>query len=181
MLELAGADLVFDASETGTLLASLAGAADAETAVELQAATGGWPAAVRLAVEALREVPPAERHRTLARIRRPGGPLLAYLAAEVFAHEPPEVETLVRTVAPLERFTPPLCEALGAPAAAETVRALALRGLFVELQGHELEWYALSSPVREFALAEGGPSRAERRRVLVRACLLYTSDAADEL
>ena len=169
VLELAGADLVFDASETGTLLASLAGAADAETAVELQAATGGWPAAVRLAVEALREVPPAERHPTLARIRRPGGPLLAYLAAEVFAHEPPEVETLVRTVAPLERFTAPLCEALGVPAAAETLRALARRGLFVELQGHELEWYALSSPVREFALAEGGPSRAEQRRVLVRA------------
>jgi len=92
--------------------------------------------------------------RFVARIRRPGGPLLAYLAAEVFAHEPREVEILVRTVAPLERFTAPLCEALGVQGAAETVRALARRGLFVELQGHELEWYALTSPVREFALAE---------------------------
>ena len=77
VLELAGAELAFDADETATLLASLAGAADAETAVQLQHATGGWPAAVRLAVEALRGVPPAERQATLDRIRRPGGPLLA--------------------------------------------------------------------------------------------------------
>jgi DNA-binding SARP family transcriptional activator len=178
VLELAGADLVFDAGETATLLASLAGAADAETAVELQQATGGWPAAVRLAVEALREVPPVDRRRTLERIRRPGGPLLAYLAAEVFAHELPEVEELVRTVAPLERFTPPLCEALGQPGAAETVRALARRGLFVELQGHELDWYALSSPVREFALSEGGPTPAARRRILTRAARWF--EAAGE-
>ena len=178
VLELAGAELAFDADETATLLASLAGAADAETAVQLHHATGGWPAAVRLAVEALRGVPPAEWQATLDRIRRPGGPLLAYLAAEVFAHEPPEVEALVRTVAPLERFTAGLCESLGVVGAAETLHSLARRGLFVELQGHTVGWYSLGAPVREFALSRGGPSAAEMRRVRTRAARWF--EANDE-
>jgi ATP/maltotriose-dependent transcriptional regulator MalT len=113
VLELSGAELAFDVTETGELLATLAEADDTDAAAELHAATGGWPAAVRLAVEALRGVAPRDRAAALERIRQPGGPLLAYLAAEVFAHEPPAVESLVRTVAPLDRFTAELCEALG--------------------------------------------------------------------
>jgi ATP/maltotriose-dependent transcriptional regulator MalT/DNA-binding SARP family transcriptional activator len=151
--ELSAAELAFDVDETRELLATLAGAEDADAAVELHAATGGWPAAVRLAVEALRGVAPQDRAAALARIRRPGGPLLAYLAAEVFANEPPAVEALVRTVAPLDRFTAELCEALGASGAEEILHSLARRGLAVELHGHTTGWFAFGSPVREFALA----------------------------
>ena len=178
VLELAGAELAFDADETATLLASLAGAVDAETAMRLQRATGGWPAAVRLAVEALRGVPPTERQATLDRIRRPGGTLLAYLAAEVFAHEPPEVETLVRTVAPLDRFTAALCESLGVADAEETLHSLARRGLIVELQGHTVGWYSLGAPVREFARSAGGPTTTEMRRIRTRAARWF--EAHDE-
>jgi DNA-binding SARP family transcriptional activator/tetratricopeptide (TPR) repeat protein len=178
VLELAAVELAFDEGETATLLASLTGAADVETARQLQLATGGWPAAVRLAVEALRGVPRGERQGTLDRIRRPGGPLLAYLAAEVFAHEPPEVEALVRTVAPLERFTAAVCESLGVAGAAETLHSLARRGLFVELQGHTVGWYSLGAPVREFALSQGGPTVTERRRVRTRAARWF--EAHDE-
>jgi ATP/maltotriose-dependent transcriptional regulator MalT len=165
VLELSSADLTFDLNETEELLGAATGPADAATALDLQRATGGWPAAVRLAVEALRAVPSADRRAALERIRRPEGPLIAYLASEVFAHEPPEVEALVRTVAPLERFTAGLCEALGVPDAADILRSLALRGVFVELQsdGATAGWYALGSPVREFALSRQGPSDDVRR------------------
>lgn len=169
VLEITGADLAFDVDETRELLHALTEEDDAETAAALHRATGGWPAAVRLAVETLRGVPRAGRHAALERIRRPGGPLFAYLAAEVFAHEPPEVEELVRFVSPLERFTPELCRALGVKRAEETLDSLARRGLFVELHGDAAAWYSLGEPVREFALAQLGPGEDETREIRMRA------------
>ena len=57
VLELASTDLAFDTDEITSLLAGLTGDDSAETTTELHRATGGWPAAVRLAAEALRGVP----------------------------------------------------------------------------------------------------------------------------
>jgi ATP/maltotriose-dependent transcriptional regulator MalT len=133
VLELGGSDLAFSVEETAELLAELAGIVDPETAEQVHRGTGGWPAAVRLAAETLREAPVSARAVALDRIRRPGGPLFAYLASEVFAHEAAEVSQLVRTVAPLERFTAKLCEELGVEGAEGILRSLARRGLFVEL------------------------------------------------
>jgi ATP/maltotriose-dependent transcriptional regulator MalT/DNA-binding SARP family transcriptional activator len=169
VLDISGSDLSFDVRETHMLLEALAGPETAGTSEELYRATGGWPAAVRLAVETLRGVPPDARSGALERIRRPGGPLFAYLAAEVFAHEPPEVEALMRLVAPLERFTPELCDALGASNSAEILGSLARRGLFVELHEHATAWYSLGEPVREFALARLGSDGQEARDVQLRA------------
>ena len=167
VLELTSSALAFDADETAELLEAHIGRADAETAAELQGVTGGWPAAVRLAVEALRGLPPARQPGALDAIGRPGGPLLAYLASEVFANEPSEVSELVGTVAPLDRFSADLCEALGIGSAAELLRALARRGLFVELQGQTGSWYTLGTPVRDYALTclvPDEPGAAEIRR-----------------
>ena len=169
VLELSSSDLAFDIEETQALLETLMHGGDTATAAELQRATGGWPAAARLAVEALRGVPPADRPAALDRIRRPEGALIAYLASEVFAQERPEVETLVRTVAPLERFTAGVCEQLGVEDAARILRSLARRGLFVELQGDATGWYALGSPVREFALSHKRASATEAERVQTEA------------
>jgi len=169
VLEITGSDLAFDVTETTDLLAALLATDDPTLADELHRATGGWPATVRLAVETLRGVAPEGIRPALERIRRPGGPLFAYLAAEVFAKEPPEAAELVRTAAPLERFTPELCDALGATRSAEILGSLARRGLFVELHGHAGHWYSLGEPVREFALADPGMDESAIRDVRMRA------------
>jgi DNA-binding SARP family transcriptional activator len=165
VLELGGSELAFTPEETAALLAELGGRDDPDTAAQVHAATGGWPAAVRLAAESLRDVQPDARPQALDRIRRPGGSLFGYLAAEVFAHEEPEVRELVGLVAPLERFTAELCEALGVDGAGEILRSLARRGLFVELYGDAAGWYSLGAPVRDFALANLAPGAAARRRM----------------
>lgn len=165
VLELSSADLAFDMAETRALLETYAAPGDAPTAVALLRITGGWPAATRMAVEVLRGVPTHGRAAALERIVQPDGPLIAYLAVEVFARERREVERLVRRVAPLERFTPALCEALGIEEAATILRSLARRGLFVELQGDAAGWYALGAPVREFALARSHATDEETATV----------------
>jgi len=175
VLEITGSQLAFDVDETATLLMQLTGAADPAVAAELHRLTGGWPAAVRLAVESLRGVDPGDMPAALERMRRTGGPLLAYLAAEVFAGEDPRVAELVARVAPLDRFTAELCDALGIEGADETLRSLARRGLFVELQGREPGWYTLGAPVREFALARLAPSAADMREVRIAAARWFES------
>lgn len=176
VLELSSADLAFDVAEVRALLESVVGSGDVGIASALQQATGGWPAATRLALEALRSVPEEERRLALTRITRPQGPLIAYLAAEVFANERPEVELLVRRAAALERFTPALCEALGVSNADVVLHTLARRGLVVELQGETAGWYALGAPVREYALTRPPPHVEELagvRRIAARWFLTH--------
>jgi ATP/maltotriose-dependent transcriptional regulator MalT/DNA-binding SARP family transcriptional activator len=175
VLEVTGAELAFDADETAALLADLTGIRDTTVAAELHRLTGGWPAAVRLAVETLRGVPLGDLPAALARIRRPGGPLLAYLAAEVFADEHPRVVALVERVAPIERFTAELCETLGVEDADATLRALARRGLVVELEGRLPGWYSLGAPVREFVLARAASDGSAGRDVRIAASSWFES------
>ena len=151
VVELTARELAFTTDETRLLLQEALGESADDVARDLQEASRGWPAAVRLALEALRDVSPQERRRTLDGLRRPGGRLFSYLAGEVFEREPEDVRALVRTVAPLDRFNAELCEALGAVGAAEALASLERRGLFVESDRSEAGWYSLGALVREFA------------------------------
>jgi ATP/maltotriose-dependent transcriptional regulator MalT/DNA-binding SARP family transcriptional activator len=164
VLALEPSRLAFGAEEIAGLLRSALDEAASALAPVIHEITGGWPAGVRLAVEVLRNVPARERGRRLTALRQPGGVLFGYLAKEVFAHEPPHVRELLRRVAPLERFTADLCEALGLLSAAETIASLVRRGLFVEV--HD-EWFSLHSLVREFAIRTW-PLEPEEARGLYR-------------
>ncbi|MGH2700036.1 MAG: AAA family ATPase, partial [Actinomycetota bacterium] len=98
--------LAFSEDEIATLLRSSVGQENGELARELQRITQGWPAAVRLAAEAFQVSPPDRRFAVLEGLRRPGGSLVTYLAAEVFPREKESVRELLRRAAHFERFTP---------------------------------------------------------------------------
>ena len=152
VVELTARELAFGLEETRRLLEEALGTAPDDIATDLQEGTGGWPAAVRLGLEALRNVSPLERRRTLEGLRKPGSPLFAYLAEEVFDREASEARALVQAVAPLARFNAGLCEALGIAGAAQILGSLERRGLFVEADRGEAGWYSLAALAREFAL-----------------------------
>ncbi|MGH3011573.1 MAG: tetratricopeptide repeat protein, partial [Gaiellaceae bacterium] len=169
VVELTARELAFTAEETARLVGEALGARQDGLAAELHEATEGWPAAVCLALAALRAAPPAERPRTLAGLRGPGSPLFAYLAGEVFEREPAEVQELVRIVAPLGRFTPGLCEALGVSGAADVLVSLERRGLFVEPDPLDVGWYSLGALTRELALERMALPPAELNETRLRA------------
>jgi DNA-binding SARP family transcriptional activator len=105
---------------------------------------------VTLAVEALREVPPAGWPEVLASLDQTHTPLFEYLAEEVFAHQPAELRDLVSRVALFDEFSPELCDALGLASSRSVVSALAAQSLFVERrQDGSL---ALRPLIRDFAL-----------------------------
>jgi DNA-binding SARP family transcriptional activator len=132
---IAGSDLAFDLDETSAVLEAAIGPHDDTLATDLQARTGGWPAAVRLAADAMRNVAPGERRGILARALRSGGPVYDYLAAEILDREADVVLELLRHIAPLDRFSPGLCVALGFADADRILASLERRGLFVQMVG----------------------------------------------
>ena len=147
VLELDASDLAFTTGEVEALSLTVLdeGGAIAEA---IHVETGGWPAAVRLALEVLAAIPADERKSALGRLRRTDGPLFSYLANEVFEREPPAVRELIRTVCPFESFTAELCHALGLAEPEETIGRLVTRGLFVREQEGEFRLHAL---IRGFA------------------------------
>src|SRR6266540_2967905 len=162
VLELDAGLLALTAEETSELLAAALGGppgggppgGDGQTAAlaaTLYRITGGWPAAVRLAAEALRHQDPSERPASLAALRRPGGRLYAYLAEEAFAREDPAVRELVRRVAPLPHFTAALCRAVGLEVDEVALARLARRGVFLQPRTSPDGWFVLNELVREFA------------------------------
>ena len=84
-----GAILELDATHLALDHDTVAGLVDRELdtdpglAWQLRAATGGWPALVRLAIEGLHDVPAATRRATLPVLTGPDGPLAAYLRSTV--------------------------------------------------------------------------------------------------
>jgi ATP/maltotriose-dependent transcriptional regulator MalT/DNA-binding SARP family transcriptional activator len=168
VLEIGGSALVFDEAEVAAVLREQLGSGGGEIASLLRDATRGWPAAVRLAGEALRTIPARDRAAAVRRLPRPGGPVYTYLAEEVFSSEPPEVLALVRAVAPLEAFTPELAEALGVPEAGRHVAELERRGLFLDVWTDD-GWFALRPLIRQFVIEHLPHSQEELRSLRLAA------------
>ncbi|WP_436498654.1 BTAD domain-containing putative transcriptional regulator [Actinokineospora sp. HUAS TT18] len=150
VLEIGAATLAFTAQETEEALCAVLGEASPHLAAVVHDAVRGWPAAARLAGEALRPVPPADREARLRRALRPGGPVFGYLAEEVFAEESERVRHLVSVVAGLPWFSAELCAALGIADADDLIDTLETRGFFVA--GGDADRYQLNPLIRDFAL-----------------------------
>jgi tetratricopeptide (TPR) repeat protein len=173
VLDLSSTDLAFTADEVEELVGARLGA-DTGLGAHIHEATGGWPAAVRLAIEALSTMPDAEGEQALRNLmKRPGSPLIAFLAHEVFERQSPEVQAFIRTVAPLDSFSPELCEELGVPRANEVIDELVQRGLFVRGIADAFTLHVL---VREFAEATWPLTKEERRSILVHAAEWFESE-----
>jgi ATP/maltotriose-dependent transcriptional regulator MalT/DNA-binding SARP family transcriptional activator len=158
-----GADLAFTIEETADALDAAIGERDDELARDLHGRTQGWPAAVRLAVDALGPVEAADRRAVLRRVLHSSGPVYDYLAEEVLGREPAVVLELLRTVAPLDRVDPGLCEALGFADAGRVLASLERNGLFVQAVG-EGDSFVLHPLVRDFVRTRHGlPAEAIAR------------------
>jgi ATP/maltotriose-dependent transcriptional regulator MalT/two-component SAPR family response regulator len=159
VLDLGGPELAFDPDEIERVLATVLGTdvPDAEQlagmADRIHELTAGWPAAVRLAAEALRAAGAGGRAAALGRLDAPGGPLFTYLAEEVVAQASLPVRELVRHMSYFDRLSVALCDALGLADAERTVTGLARRALFLQPISGEAGWFELHGLVRDYVMA----------------------------
>jgi ATP/maltotriose-dependent transcriptional regulator MalT/DNA-binding SARP family transcriptional activator len=165
LLELSGRDLSFTADEISALGAAMAVALDESSALRVLEKTGGWPVAVRLVLEAMRQASPdRDLERVLARIARPEGELYEYFAEEVFAHDDTDLRRVLEVSMPFERVSRTLCSALGADPV--LLPELVRRGLAVE---HADGWFTLHALVREFVERSWPVSASEAAEIGMRA------------
>ncbi|MGH2829686.1 MAG: tetratricopeptide repeat protein [Actinomycetota bacterium] len=171
---LTGDDLRLSIDELDDLLDACIGPDARSLTTAMMEATGGWPAAVRLAVEAVCATQPSDRAAALDRAARREGPVFSYLATEVFDAEPEPVREMIRTLAALDRFTPRLCEALGFAGASATLSSLARRGVFVErIHG---EWFGVAAAFRMFLRERAPMDASEEASIMSRAANWYESE-----
>ncbi|MQA25682.1 MAG: tetratricopeptide repeat protein [Micromonosporaceae bacterium] len=154
LVELHGADLDFTPDEVADLLTAALGESAAGLAHLVHRATAGWPVAVRLCVEALRDIEPAARAGHVGSLAE-GHATIARLASAIYLREPPGTRRLLATVALFDEVTVELLEALGRPAR-EQVAALLRRGLFLEPGASGAGWHRLHTIARD-AVARHGP------------------------
>ena len=175
VVDVGGASLSFSAAEiediVGVVLAeeALDEATLQDVAGSIHAATDGWPAAVRLALEAYRGAPSERRQLTLERLQRPDGPLFAYLADEVVSRASDATRDLIARAVHFDRFSAPMCVAIGSPDAEAILARMARRALFLQSHPAGDGWYALHGLVREFTLARLPLPEREVRAVQARA------------
>ncbi len=154
VIELHGADLDFTAAEIAELLTAIVGADAVGLADRIHHATAGWPAAVRMSIEALRDIAPERRAGYIADLAGEHG-RIARLATSIYRQEPAESKRLLATVAIFDEVTVELLEAIGVDAA-EPMAAMVRRGLFLEPGASGSDWYRLHAIAGE-AVAEQDP------------------------
>jgi ATP/maltotriose-dependent transcriptional regulator MalT/DNA-binding SARP family transcriptional activator len=172
LLELEAEALAFGPGEIETLLGAALGGEATASARDVHEATGGWPAAVRLAVEALHPLPAHARATALEEMSKPRGSLYDYLASEAFSRERGAAEVLGK-LATFDRFSVPLCRALGIRSAGTVLEGLQRRGLFVEQRSADGEWLALHSLLRGFARSAWPLEDSEQSELHAKAALWF--------
>lgn len=181
LLEIDGGQLAFTVVEVAELMADRLGVDSEELASEVHRLAGGWPAAVTLAIEALKSSPRETWSGVLSGLDRAHAPLFSYLAEEVFARHPDAVRTLVSKLALFERFTPELCEAIGLAGSRSILADLSRQGLFVE-RGPDGS-FALRPLIRDYAIESlpVGETEARQLRVAAGVWLAETGSGADAM
>ena len=154
LLHLTAGDLRFSSQETAILLNQVMGLSlEAAEVNALEARTEGWIAALRLAATALHATRSAERPRNIERVvlafAGDDRYVVDYLAAEVLANLPPEVQRFLLQTSILKRLNGPLCNAVCSTEPAVTGQAdgqlilerLERKNLFILPLDNKRAWY----------------------------------------
>jgi DNA-binding SARP family transcriptional activator/tetratricopeptide (TPR) repeat protein len=131
--QLDGSLLAFQRKETEALVAASVVAGGGALAGELHELTGGWPAALCLAIDIVNRAPDGTAGLGLA--RHANGTLAGYLAEEVLDRGESRLRELIGTLAPVRRFTAGLCQAVGLAVTESDLYGWARRGLLLGPSG----------------------------------------------
>lgn len=168
LLELGTPELALSAAEIVSLFERAHGVRlSPSAAAELQTRTEGWPIALHLIGQGLRQAG-ADCPAGLDAVAASGGEaegldaLFAYLAEETFERQPSDIAEFLLSCAVLRTLTPEACLAVtGRPHAGALLRSLCERDLFlVELESGAYRFHHL---FRDFLTARAAPRRTRQR------------------
>lgn len=141
MTEMRAQDLRFTEEETALFLNQTMGLdLEADEIASLERQTEGWIAGLQLAALSIRDSADARSFiKTFAGDDRY---VMDYLVAEVLARRPPHIQTFLLKTSILDRFTPPLCDAVTGQTNSRAILAhLEQTNLFLVPLDNRREWY----------------------------------------
>ena len=141
LAELRADELRFTGAEAAEFLNGRLGLGLAPADVDLLVArTEGWPAGIYLAALSLASA--GDRHALVAAFDGTSAHVVDFLATEVLAAHPPELQAFMLRTAVLERLCAPLCDAvLDAEGSAAALDSLARTNLFLLPLDDHRRWY----------------------------------------
>jgi DNA-binding SARP family transcriptional activator/tetratricopeptide (TPR) repeat protein len=166
-LELDATHLAMDADVVARLLADDLDE-DPALAARIADATGGWPAAIRLVLEALRTADPTERSARVGALTGPTGPVASYLLGIVLPSLDPAVRRTLLQLGLLGRVpvaTFAAVTAMDEASAAGRLTALVARGLLRWAPGEEAA-VQLAPALRRVLLAWDDPAAPPRQELV---------------
>jgi ATP/maltotriose-dependent transcriptional regulator MalT len=169
VFELSGRHLAFTLAETAALVEEIAGARAEVAAAWVHDRTAGWPAAVRLVAESLRDLPVERWPSAIERAVHPTGAIRELLAEEVMPSVGDDVVALLRVGARFPRFGAGLMDAVGVSRSGKAIADALRRGLVIEVDEHASGLYRISPIVRDFVRSELSIEPDEERVTLQRA------------
>ena len=167
--DVTGADLAFTREETAALVEAVVGVGTREVADRLHELTGGWPAAVRLAADALKPLPADRWPTAVEQAAHPDGPIDGFLVEEVLPRAGPDVVALLVAACLVSSFDADLLEVMAVDQPEAAVAGALRSGLVVVPDAGRPTSYALIPVVRDFARRRLAPDPDRRRSLLVRA------------
>ncbi len=166
--EIHAPDLAFDVADVEALLRMTVGRGPAGLSRQVWEHTGGWPAAVRSAVELLRVVATDQRLAALGQLSRPGERFHGYLAEEVIDAAPEWVQQLLRRLVIFGEIGTTTQTACGRNDPTTALAELSRQGL-VRRSGNGNAGWSLVRPLRDYFEHEATQSPSERRALHVTA------------
>lgn len=164
-------ELAFDVAEVASLLRATVGEEPPGLAARVWECTGGWPAALRCAVDLLRTTDRDQRLAVLERLAWPGERLHGYVVEEVMGGEPEPIQGFLRRLSVLGEVGSMSVAASGLADAPGVLVELTRRGLVLRGAGEGARW-SLVRPLADVLDQGVGLARGERRR-------LHAAAAAD--
>jgi DNA-binding SARP family transcriptional activator/ATP/maltotriose-dependent transcriptional regulator MalT len=135
--------------EIEELLSRVVDPAAGDLAALVRDRTGGWPAAVRAAAEALARLGVEGGAGVVARLVHPGEPFHSYVAEEVLGTEPSWVQDCLRRIAAFGGVTNPDTIGIESPEPAAVLADLTRRGFVQRTSGTVPRW-TLLSPLADY-------------------------------
>jgi ATP/maltotriose-dependent transcriptional regulator MalT/DNA-binding SARP family transcriptional activator len=186
LLRLRGQELVADVdaaslslgtSEIEELLTRVVDPAAGELAELVRERTGGWPAAVRAAVELVAQVGVQGAPEAVARLVHPGAPFRAYVAEEVLGKEPSWTRDCLRRIAAFGGVTNPETIGIESPDPAAVLADLTRRGFLQRTSGTFQHW-TLLAPLAAYFEHESTAPGAEHSGLHAAAAAEYMARGA---
>jgi LuxR family transcriptional regulator, maltose regulon positive regulatory protein len=160
------AELSFTAAELAALCREQYGLTLPPAQIDLLVdKTEGWPIALPLVAQRLQAQGQTSAGAALADLSGSASDLFAYLAHEVLAQQPADIQAFLRITAVLRTLTPAICDNLRQAGDSEQIlRYLLEKGLFVvDLGGGHLRYHHLFRDFLRHQLAAAAAAAAHRR------------------